>query len=365
MTPTDLSFRPLFPQFQDFSLYRAMSCELVQFPRTFKHELISAATEITNQLFSSHTLQCTQANITESSNVLDHRDFKKLPDPFFMAVDLAYAPDNSTNFKLIEAQSFPSVSHLFYEYYKKLLNLGRDIYLDFSAYDFLINKLNSRKSILLEDMPWSQRTSLDFHILKNHSHIDIVDFRSLTQSSYEANNPLGNVDFIYNRLIFADLKDTDFLRAKLLLSGKPADFWLHHPDWYYFVSKASLPYIKSDWVTESFLVSQKPANFTPSLNEWVLKPLFDYGCSGVNLAPTKQDVDVLSNPHEWLLQRKIHLKPLPGLGLYSEVRVILFKLNGQWKPVLFLSRVNDKPFLGAQHFNTANPACGAAAVEFV
>lgn len=353
------SFKTLFPHLSNFSLYSATSSEVFAFPLELKHELVEASTSITDKLFSEVVLRSAQHNIAQTDNVLDHFEFNTLPDPYFMTIDLAYAPGHGTSFKLIEAQAFPSISHMFFEYYSKLLSMGKDVFLNRDAYSNLLETINKHRSVLLEDKPWKQRTAIDFHILQNQATIDVLNFRDIHKKDCLVDK------FIYNRLIFADLHRVEFERAKLIYSGLPDNAWLHHPDWFYFVSKASLPYIESKWVPNSFLVSKKPLNFFPKENEWVLKPLFEYGCQGVNLNPSKEEVDAVENPSQWLLQQKINLHPLPGTDLFGEIRVVLFKQKGCWVPVMFFARVNDKPFLGSQHFNLNNPQCGAAAIEFV
>lgn len=359
MNTSNLNFKSLFPDLSGFSLFKATSSELFTFPKELKSELTEAALSITNQLFSPSTLSLAEKNITTHSNILDFRKYQQLPQPYFMTIDLAYAPGGVTNFKLIEAQAFPSISHMFFEYYLKLLQFDRDVFLNIQAYQDFLRKITGSHSILLEDQPWEQKTAIDFHLLQKQALIEVVNFRDIRDRE------ILKEKLIYNRLIFADLTAQEFNQAKTTLSGLPSAAWLHHPDWYYFVSKASLPYIRSPWCAQSFLVADKPLNFEPKNNAWVLKPLFDYGCSGVNLNPSQEDIDNVTAPKEWLLQQKIELKHLPGTELFGEIRVVLFNTNKGWEPIVFFARINDKPFLGSQHFNLSNPKCGAAAIEFV
>jgi len=359
MNTPNLDFKSLFPELSGFTLFKATSSEVFLFPKELKSELIEAATGITNQLFSSRVLTLAESNITDNSNILDFRSYKNLPEPYFMTIDLAYAPGGGTNFKLIEAQAFLSISHMFFEHYSKLLDLNRDVFLNFEAYQHFLRKIQNNHSILLEDCPWEQKTAIDFHLLQKQASIEVLNFRGIL-GSHALKEKL-----IYNRLIFADLTAQEFANAKISLSGLPNARWLHHPDWYYFVSKSSLPYITSPWAAQSFLVADKPLNFEPKSNAWVLKPLFDYGCSGVNLNPSRTDIENVDAPKEWLLQQKIELKHLPGTELFGEIRVVLFNTDNGWEPVMFFGRINDKPFLGSQHFNLNNPQCGTAAIEFV
>ena len=80
--------------------------------------------------------------------------------------------------------------------------------------------------------------------------------------------------------------------------------WVPHPNWFYRISKYTLPLIKHPYVPATFFlneIKQLPAD----LENYVLKPLFSFAGQGVVIDVTKEDIENVKDPENWILQRKV------------------------------------------------------------
>ena len=113
-----------------------------------------------------------------------------------------------------------------------------------------------------------------------------------------------SIQRIYNRIIFDELeKRADLPREWDLLSEVNAE-WVGHPNWFFRISKHTLPVLKSDFVPETHFLSELKT--VPSdLENWVLKPLFSFSGQGVKVNVTPDDVAAVDDPSSFILQRKV------------------------------------------------------------
>ena len=85
---------------------------------------------------------------------------------------------------------------------------------------------------------------------------------------------------IYNRLIFDDLQKQEGLGEIVDLTKSYDVEWAPHPNWFYRISKFTLPFIENPYVPQTYFLNelkQMPAD----LENYVLKPLFSFcrhGC---------------------------------------------------------------------------------------
>ena len=167
---------------------------------------------------------------------------------------------------------------------------------------------------------------------------------------------------IYNRVIFDEL-----LRKKPAMKFNFQDDldvqWAGHPNWYFRISKHTLPFLKSPYVPECRFVSELGGNIPADLENYVCKPLYSFAGLGVDIAPTKASIAAIPNPAEWLLQRKVAYAPImetPDGPAKVEVRLI-FAGDGSSMPKLVnnLARLTK----GAMHgvdFNKGRTWVGAS-----
>src|SRR4029077_11564047 len=83
--------------------------------------------------------------------------------------------------------------------------------------------------------------------------------------------------------------------------------WVGHPNWYFRISKHSLPFLKTEHTSPAFLADELPA--VENINDYVLKPLYSFAGHGVVMEPYSDKIAALQNPPEWILQPKVEYAP--------------------------------------------------------
>jgi hypothetical protein len=85
--------------------------------------------------------------------------------------------------------------------------------------------------------------------------------------------------------------------------------WVGHPNWFFRISKYSLPFIKSGYCPPAFFVGDL-AELPEDLHNYVLKPLFSFAGAGVEINVTPEIIAALPNKKNYILQKKIEYVPL-------------------------------------------------------
>jgi hypothetical protein len=222
-----------------------------------------------------------------------------------------------------------------------------------------LNGSHPKNTILLEVFPEKQKTRLDFSLTKKFWGIEPVCVTKLRKSGedlyYEKDGKKITVERIYNRLIFDDL-DRNFSDIKLDVDLKEPHSakWISHPNWFYRVSKFSLPLFKSKYIPESNYLSEF-VKAPDDLENYVLKPLFSFAGEGVKIDVTKEDLDNIKDPENYLLQRKIAYEPcikdLNGEGVKCEIRMLYIWPENASHPKLVtnLARLSRGKMIGVDY----------------
>jgi hypothetical protein len=257
--------------------------------------------------------------------------------------------------KLIELQGFPSLTGL--------QVIQRDVWKDalaqldgldvawscwFSGYDresfidlarrTIVGMHDPAEVILMDLEPRKQKTYTDFAATKLLFDVDAVDPTTLTKRGRQLCRGNTRVRRIYNRVVF------DELIAKGI--ELPFDYreeldveWTPHPNWYWVWSKYSLPFLRHESVPRATFVSELE-KIPDDLSRYVLKPLFSFAGGGVNIDPTRADLDAIpaSDRHAWCLQEKIEYEPAleaaDGGGVKIEIRLMFLRPDDEPKPIL-------------------------------
>ncbi|HEY4301206.1 MAG TPA: hypothetical protein VGM73_10055 [Candidatus Didemnitutus sp.] len=316
------------------------------------------------------------------------------PFPHFLVVDFALCRDDSGAIlpQLIELQGFPTVAcwqallagsyrkHFpaippdFTPYFGGAESAGKPgatYETDEAAYletlrDSIVGRCLPENVVLLEIEPEHQKTRIDFactHALLGVRPMCVTKVgrrgRSLFYHSGGREVPIQR---IYNRVIFDEL----------LRKNPPMKFrfdeeldveWAGHPNWYFRISKHTLPFLTGPYVPSCRFV--RDLGSPPSdLENYVCKPLFSFAGLGVDIAPTAEKLSALANPGEWVLQRKVSYAPVletPDGPAKAEVRLI-FVGDGAAMPKLVNQLVRLTK--GAMHgvdFNKGKTWVGASA----
>jgi hypothetical protein len=320
-------------------------------PDDFKQKAAEAATAIVEQLSDRALIERMKAAIPER---WDTPGMDELPH--FSQVDFAVVRENGELVpKLIELQGFPSLT--------ALQVIQRDAWKDtlarmdgldlawscwFSGYDresfidlarrTIVGRHDPAEVILMDIDPPSQKTSPDFAASKLLFGIDAVDPTTLTKLGKKLYRGGTEIKRIYNRIVFDEL-----IQKRIEL---PFDHreeldveWVPHPNWYWVWSKYSLPFLNHPAVPKATFVSELE-RIPDDLSRYVLKPLFSFAGGGVNVEPTRADVDAIPEieRHAWCLQEKIEYEPalqaVDGGGVKIEIRLMFLRPDGEAKPIL-------------------------------
>ena len=126
--------------------------------------------------------------------------------------------------------------------------------------------------------------------------------------------------------------------------------WVGHPNWYFRISKHSLPFLKSPYSSRAFFADEFPAG--ESLGSFVLKPLYSFAGLGVDMEPTREKLAALSKPREWILQEKVQYAefvPTPdGPKSKAEIRLMFIWPDDGPDPILVnnLVRMSQGKMMG-------------------
>lgn len=321
-------------------------------PDDFKQKAVEGATAIIEQLSDPALIEQMKAAIPERWNT---PGMDALPN--LAQVDFAVVRENGVLVpKLIELQGFPSLT--------SLQVIQRDAWRDtlatldgldlawscwYSGYDreaFLdlarrtIVGLHDPAEVILMDIdPPNQKTFPDFAATKLLFDVDAIDPTTLVRRGRKLFRADGTpVRRIYNRVVFDEL-----IQKGIEL---PFDYreeldveWAPHPNWYWVWSKYSLPFLRHESVPKATFVSDLE-RVPDDLSRYVLKPLFSFAGGGVNVEPTRADVDAIpaADRHAWCLQEKIEYEPAliaaDGGGVKVEIRLMFLRPDDESKPIL-------------------------------
>ncbi len=180
--------------------------------------------------------------------------------------------DNELEPQLIEMQGFPTLFG-FQVYYPDVLYKHFDIPSNFTQYlgdynresylkdlkELIVGPYETENVILLEIKPHEQKTRIDFYCTQDYLGIVPVCITELIQEGkklYYMHPDTGkktHIKRIYNRVIFDDLHANADKLGKFPAITQDLDVeWIPHPNWFYRISKFTLPFIKHPYVPATF-----------------------------------------------------------------------------------------------------------------
>ena len=282
--------------------------------------------------------------------------------------------------RLVELQAFPSL----YGFQCRLAELCRERYnfpdltmylggLDEAGYIRAVGRAiagahDPAQVVLLEIEPERQKTRPDFAMTERLWGVRAIDVSSVEQHGnrlYARNDGrLTPIARIYNRVIPDEL----VRRGLTLPFDVTADLdveWAGAPDWFFRVSKFSMPWLRHAWVPRTVYLDQMPA--PPSdRNNWLLKPLFSFAGGGIVFGPSDADLAAIgaNRRHDFVLQERVPFTPLidtPHGATQVELRIMMIREDTGYRAVLPLARMGRGPMMGVDH-NKGLSWVGAAAV---
>jgi hypothetical protein len=297
------------------------------------------------------------------------------PHPMFIQVDFGLVRDSAGELqpKLVELQAFPSL----YAYQPVLSQAYIDVFsldaklryflsgLDSASYqrllrDAIVAGHDPANVVLMEVHPEEQKTRPDFLLTEKLLGIRTVCITKIRKEGgrlfYEDGGKQVSIERIYNRTIVDELE-----RKGIKL---PFDFrdeldveWAGHPNWYFRISKYSIPYLKHPSVPRTWFLDQlfldQLTEVPPDLENFVLKPLYSFAGLGVVIAPSRADIDAIpaAKRSEYILQERLNFTPVveTPYGLTKVELRIMYVWLDQLLPVLTIVRMGRGLMMGVDH----------------
>jgi hypothetical protein len=273
--------------------------------------------------------------------------------------------------QLIEMQGFPSLfawqiilpeihSKHFWapENFSPYLNsYNRKSYIDLLK-KIIIAEADPENVILLEIFPHQQKTRVDFYATESFLGIQTVDLNDVIQEGkhlyYLLNGRKTLIKRIYNRVIFDDLfQQSKEVQERGKIFQQDLDVvWVPHPNWFYRLSKYTLPFIKHPYVPETNFLNE--VSLPDDLENYVVKPLFSFAGQGVIIDVTGEEVEKIQDPENWIIQRKVNYAPAvitPDEPAKAEIRIFYFWEPSAERPVAAnnLSRLSKGKMIGVRY----------------
>jgi hypothetical protein len=304
---------------------------------------------------------------SEASLPAHFRVPNEAPHPMFIQVDFGLVRDAGGELqpKLVELQAFPSLyayqpvlSQAYIDVFGLDPNLGYFLNgLDAQTYkqllgDAIVAGHDPAHVVLMEIHPEEQKTRPDFLLTEKLLGIRTVCITKIRKQGrklfYEENGKQVPIERIYNRTIVDELE-----RKGIKLPFEFRDDldveWAGHPNWYFRMSKYSIPYLKHPSVPRTWFLDQLPEVPT-DLENFVLKPLYSFAGLGVVIAPSRKDIDAISTAKrgEYILQERLNFTPVvetPHGATKVELRIMYIWLD-ELRPVLTIVRMGRGLMMG-------------------
>lgn len=338
-------------------------------PKDFTKKILDACESIVDIIVDPRFKEMTKNAIPKNIHVPGENDHSH-----FIAFDFGVCINENGEYEpqLIEMQGFPSlfayevlIDDVFRRHFPVPSNF--DAYLGSFNRETYIRHLNEivvnghppENVILLEVFPRKQKTRIDFYCTENYLGIKMVCLTELIKEGkkiyYMNEGKKTEVKRVYNRVIFDDLQQQPpevQEKGKILFEELDIE-WVPHPNWFYRISKYTLPFIRHPYVPKTFFlneVKEPPAD----LENYVLKPLFSFAGQGVVIDVTKADIDAVKDPENWILQRKViyaEAIETPDITAKCEIRIFYFWKDGAARPVPAnnLARLSKGKMIGVRY----------------
>lgn len=332
-----------------------------------KAKLIAAGEQIIALIKQDNFKSLTQSAIPAQWNVPNETAY-----PHFLTFDYGLCKDENGEVipMLIEMQGFPSLygfqAHLANSF-KKEYDLDQSLTPFFNGLDektyfellknVIVGHHQPYEVALMDVDAPNQKTAIDFFVTAKYLGIKILALEDIFKEGkslyYHENGEKIKLKRIYNRLIFDEIgENTDIFKNSFDPREELDIEWITHPNWFYRISKYTMPFLDSEFVPETrFLntIESIPAD----LENYVLKPLFSFAGMGVIIDVTEDDINSIKDPENWILQRKVTYEPVieaPDAGVKAEIRMMyLWPEGGEPQLCINLGRLSRGKMIGVRY----------------
>lgn len=338
-------------------------------PRGFTHKMLDACESIIDIIVDSKFNDLTKNAIPENVKVPGNE-----AHAHFIAFDFGICINEAGEYEpqLIEMQGFPTlfayevllddISRKYFpvpENFSCYLNgFDRESYISILK-EIIIGKHDPENVILLEIFPRKQKTRIDFYCTEEYLGIKMVCLTELIKEGkrlfYLNDGRKTEIKRIYNRIIFDDLQQqaADVQEKGKILFEELDVEWCPHPNWFYRISKFTLPLIRHPYVPQTFYLNEVK-QIPTDLENYVLKPLFSFAGQGVVIDVIQANIDNIKDPENWILQRKVKYADViqtPDVPAKAEIRIFYFWKDGEARPIATnnLGRLSKGKMIGVRY----------------
>lgn len=328
--------------------------------------------------------------------------------PHFLTADFALVRTTGGELvpKLVEIQAFPSVfayQAVFCGAYREVFGLAGSLGtflsgLDESSYwellrSTILGKHAPENVVLTEIDPLNQKTYPDFHVTSERLGIPIVNIRAIEAQGdrlyyRDSGGRSVPIQRIYNRAIVDELIARE-IRLPFDLTRPWEVEWAGHPNWYFLISKFSIPWLTRKGAfpvvppaafVDDFLAGSGREALAASgvplpdkddagtvYPELLLKPLFSFAGKGIEFEPSRARLQAIpaEDRGSYLVQQRMHFEPTieTPFGLtQAEIRILyLWPDEGRLTPALSLVRLGRGKMMGVDHNKNQEWVGGSAA----
>ena len=333
------------------------------FPQALVERMGEDGKALIRQLVDSHEYRAR----SEASIPAEFRVPNESPHPMFIQVDFGLVRDAAGELqpKLVELQAFPSL----YAYQPVLAQAYMDVFgldpqlryflsgLDSAAYkrllqDAIVAGHDPANVVLMEVHPEEQKTRPDFLLTEKQLGIRTVCITKIRKQGRQLFYTEAGTEIpikrIYNRTIVDELERKGVVPAFDFRDDLDVE-WAGHPNWYFRISKYSIPFLKHPSVPRTWFLDQL-TEVPADLDNFVLKPLYSFAGLGVVIAPSHADLDAIpaAKRGEYILQERMNFTPVvetPHGGTKVELRIMYVWL-GELIPVLTIVRMGRGLMMG-------------------
>jgi len=322
------------------------------FPATLIEKMTRYGKELINALMSNPEYRAA----SDSAIPAEYNVPNETKHPLFVQVD--FGIDANLEPKLVEIQGFPSLyafQPVVAEAYREVYGLSGDLrhWLMDGDYWALLGKAivgdeDPENVILMEIDPYQQKTLPDFVMTEKYcgvKPVSVTDLRKRGNRLYHGDVPIRR---IYNRVIVDELQRKNIRPAFDFRDDLDVE-WAGHPNWYFRISKFSLPYLEHASVPRTWFLDKLP-EIPRDLENYVLKPLYSFAGLGVVIGPTREQLEAV-DASQYILQEKVEFAPVietPFGGTKAEVRV-MYIWQDALEAVLLIVRMGRGKMMGVDH----------------
>jgi hypothetical protein len=295
-------------------------------PKELKKKLVEACEDIMKVIDQPNFKELTEgAFFKDSMRVPNEDEHSK-----FIQLDFGVCLDENGKLtpKLIELQGFPSlyffqelVGSMYRKHYdgipeefsQHLNGLSSDDYIELLRTE-IVGDTDPKQVILLEIEPEKQATAIDFYATEALLGIKVLCISKLIKRGkqlFYVDDKGSEIQVlkIYNRIIFDELDQRPDLIRQFDFKDEVNIEWIGHPNWFFRISKYTMPLLKGDYVPKSYYLD-KLETIPNDLENYVLKPLYSFAGAGVQIHVDKAMIDAVEDKSNYLLQEKVAYAPI-------------------------------------------------------